>query len=168
MPAFRLLTEIDTYVVSSWGGDDDHIPPLQRWGAIWINYGRYSTITHIIFPLPMYVHIRFGAHHANSGNKKNSALLQQRKNNSPLSVCPQQPEQTYATPQAKPPASRLINASWGKNVGRTAANCESWNIGVASSSLCASDWTFLLSFSWRLNSLHNTSARIACVFLFRI
>lgn len=113
----------------------------------------------------MYVHIRFGAHHANSGNKKNSALLQQRKNNSPLSVCPQQPEQTYATPQAKPPrvqmpqtAKKLIYSGMGL------IKLGSWNTGVASSSLCASDWTFLLSFSWRLNSLHNTSARIACVF----
>lgn len=103
MPAFRLLTEIDTYVVSSWGGDDDHIPPLQRWGAIWINYGRYSIITHILFPLPMYVHIRFGAHHANSGNQKNSALLQQRKNNTHFLSAPNSQSKLTRLRKRNPP-----------------------------------------------------------------
>lgn len=40
-------------LIHTW--DDDHIPPLQRWRAIWINYGRYSIITHILFPLCTFI-----------------------------------------------------------------------------------------------------------------
>ena len=82
MPAFQLLTVIDTYVVSSWGGDDDHMgSPLAKMGLTMEDI----PLLHIYYSLYPCTFIFASGRIMQILETKKI----QRYNNSPLSVCPQ-------------------------------------------------------------------------------
>lgn len=81
-------------------------------------------------------------------------------------VCHQQ--STFSTPRANPVETKNVQGCRklprGSSTREWGQSTRFWNSSIASPSpsLRASDWTFCFLLR-RLNSLHNTSARIACV-----